>query len=184
MQEAAKTYCVYCKTGCERSVIWRLERMGLRSFTPFAIRTKYEGKAKIREERLLLPGYVFFECANATKETWTMITRVSNILKILKYADESYALTGRDLALVSWFRRCGGHIDVSEVYKKDGRLQVIEGPLKGLEDWIIKYNPKRGCVALAVGTDIMPFHVWCSVELVDDSISISGAGVAQHGGKI
>lgn len=173
-----KTYCVYCKTGCEKNVIWRLERMGYRSFTPLAIRVTYEGKAKIRAERLLLPGYVFFECANATKETWKRIVQISDILKILQYVNESYALTGRDLALVNWFRRHGAYIGISKVYKKDGRIRVVEGPLKGFEDWIVKYNPKRGCVALAIETEIMPFLVWCSVELTDEPSALAQAVTA------
>lgn len=159
-----KSYCAFCETGREESVIRRLSKMGYAGFTPYAIRKVYEDKKHITVKRPLLPGYVFFESGEISN--WTDLHRAEHILRILRYESGSYALMGRDLEFVNWIRRNDGCIDISRVYREGDRIRVVDGPLKDYEGKIVKYNPKRRCVAIMIGSAAIPIKVWCSVELI------------------
>lgn len=141
-----------------------LEERGAKPLAPLAVHLCPRG----RERRRLLPGYVFFEQADAPD--WPGIVRFSAVLKVLHYRDEDPALRGEDLAFVQWLKMHEGLIDVSQVVKVGTKIAFVSGPLLGMEGQVLKVNRSRRQVQIAVGDEGNLFHtIWCSIEYVQDN---------------
>ncbi len=160
-------YCLFCKAGQEQNVIRMLEERGAMPLAPLAVQLRPAQKGLERVRRRLLPGYVFFEQADAPD--WQGIIRHSAVLKILHYQDETPELRGEDLAFVRWLRMQEGLIDVSEVMKVGTKIAFVSGPLVGMEGQVLKVNKGRRQVQIAVGGEGNLFHaIWCSIEYVQE----------------
>ena len=158
-------YCLFCKAGQEQNVIRMLEERGARALAPLAVHVRPGEKGMERVRRRLLPGYVFFERADAPD--WADIARHSAVLKVLHYQDESPELKGADLEFVRWLQVNEGLIDVSEAVKVGTKIAFVSGPLVGMEGQVMKVNKGRRQVQIAVGGEgNMIRAVWCAIEYV------------------
>jgi transcription antitermination factor NusG len=144
-----------------------LEEQGARPLAPIAVhmRPGQQGMERVRQR--LLPGYVFFEQADAPD--WPGIIRYSAVLRVLHYQDETPELRDADLAFVRWLKVHEGLIDVSEVVKAGTKIAFVSGPLVGMEGQVLKVNKGRRQVQIAVGDEGNLFHaIWCSIEYVQE----------------
>ena len=160
-------YCLFCKAGQEQNVIRMLEEHGARPLAPLVVHMRPGQKGMERVRQRLLPGYVFFEQADALD--WPGIVRHSAVLRVLHYQDETPELRDADLAFVRWLKVHEGLIDVSEVVKVGTRIAFVSGPLVGMEGQVLKVNKGRRQVQIAVGDEGNLFHaIWCSIEYVQE----------------
>ena len=160
-------YCLFCKGGQEQNVMRMLEERGARPLAPLAVRVRTGAKAREKTRQRLLPGYVFFEQADAPD--WPGIIRYSAVLRVLHYQDETPELRGKDLEFVRWLRANEGLIDVSEVVKVGTKIAFVSGPLVGMEGQVLKVNKGRRQVQVAVGGEGNLFRaMWCSIEYIQD----------------
>ena len=160
-------YCLFCKAGQEQNVIRMLEERGARPLAPLAVHMRPGQKGMERVRQRLLPGYVFFEQADAPD--WPGIVRHSAVLRVLHYQDETPELRDADLAFVRWLKVHEGLIDVSEVVKVGTRIAFVSGPLVGMEGQVLKVNKGRRQVQIRVGDEGNLFRaIWCSIEYVQE----------------
>ena len=160
-------YCLFCKAGQEQNVIRMLQERGARPLAPMAVHFQPGERGLEKARRRLLPGYVFFEQADAPD--WPGIVRHSAVLRVLHYQDETPELRDADLAFVRWLKVHEGLIDVSEVVKVGTRIAFVSGPLVGMEGQVLKVNKGRRQVQIAVGDEGNLFHaIWCSIEYVQE----------------
>ena len=161
-----ESYCLFCKSGQEGTVIELLQRSGWDAFSPLAVRYRPNGNGLSRTRARLLPGYVFFEAEEAPD--WEPVRRFSGVLKVLRYEDGSCALRGEDLAFVGWLKRYGGVVDVSQVVKVGTKIAFVGGPLVGMDAKVLKVNKSRRQVQIALGDGEVFFrNIWCSIEYIE-----------------
>jgi transcription antitermination factor NusG len=161
-----ESYCLFCKSGQEGTVIELLKRSGLNAFSPLAVRYRSDENGLSRTRARLLPGYVFFEAED--EPDWERILRYTGVLKVLRYEDGYCALRGEDLAFVDWLRRYGGVVDVSQVVKVGTKITFVGGPLVGMDAKVLKVNKSRKQVQIALGDgDVLFRNIWCSIEYIE-----------------
>jgi len=96
----------------------------------------------------IFPGYVFLELSeeeDVLRYHWAF-RRTEGFYRFLRSNQDIAPLQNRDLELVLHFvKRVGPLAGKSKVYfDENSRIQVISGPLSGLEGRIIKADKRKG----------------------------------------
>ena len=86
------TYCLFCCSGKENSVIKMLKNEGFPAIAPTVMHWTGGAAQPKKTARRLMPGYVFFDAD--TEPMWNRILKDSAVLKLLNYGDGEYALRG------------------------------------------------------------------------------------------
>lgn len=106
------------------------------------IRQKGETKSQIEP---VFPGYIFMEAENLESEIYWSLRTTPGFYRFLPENKEPKPLEGRDLAMLSHFMSFGDVADKSKVrFDENDRIQILEGPLKGLEGCIVKVDRRKG----------------------------------------
>ena len=110
-------------------------------------------KRKLRERkggqwrfvtRKLFPGYILFN-GMLDIDTYYSIKRIPEVIRLLK--DESTILTinEEELRVLNvLLGKTENTVEISTVLKEKDKVQVIEGPLMGLEGRIVSINARKG----------------------------------------
>lgn len=138
----AQAYCLFCRTGQERGVAAELSRWEqTRALFPQRTKMERRGGHWVHTNRPLLPGYVFlYAPAQVEMEK---VRKLSNVLRVLRYADGEGALKGADRVFADWMWRQSGIIGLSKAVKIGERVQIVEGPLKDLGGTVIKLDSHK-----------------------------------------
>ncbi len=92
----------------------------------------------------IFPGYIFISASVAPSALYRLVKSVPGFVRFLKSNTDITPLEGPDLELVRHFLRHGEIVRKSLVkFETDQRIQVLEGPLKGLEGMIIKVDKRK-----------------------------------------
>lgn len=160
--------CVFCKTGSEEAAARLLNttpRMHW-AFVPKKVEHRSEKGNKSTVEKVLFPGYVFFQAEEEWIPTRTMY-HADYILRVLR-KDGGWQLHGDDEALVRWLLEHDGLLEMSKAYQEGARVVIKSGPLKELEGVIAKVDRhnRNGMVTL----DLFgrKTNVWLAFELVKE----------------
>lgn len=143
-------YAVQIKTGQEEKIIdtakknlsFRIEKQRF----IFPKRTLKIRKAGIQkdEEKPIFPGYFFIETDTIDKELYATLKQIFGFYRFLKNNNDITPLNGKDLSILHHFMQFGKTITTSQVYfDENDRICVTEGPLKGLEGYIIKVDKRK-----------------------------------------
>lgn len=101
------------------------------------------------EKRPVFQGYVFLGIINENdfeKIHW-IARRTKYFLRFLPGNEIRQSLSGYDLGILSHFISYKENIDISKVqFDENDKIVVLEGPLKGLEGYIVKVD-RRKCRA-------------------------------------
>ena len=93
----------------------------------------------------LFPGYLFLETEDLTPMMIRALKRISGFVRVLESNQDPRPLSGRDLELVRHFLGFGEIVRESKViFDENRRIEVVEGPLKGLEGRIVKVDKRKG----------------------------------------
>ena len=141
--EQKRWYVVWAASRCERRLSERLSRElsgeGERVWLPTRIerRRMGEGAGDRDFELLLFPGYVFVYTAQP-EELHTILKKknISDFLKILQTGDEFVPITDEEEEILKRLTGETGRVDISTGLIREGVLQVIQGPLKGMEPYV------------------------------------------------
>lgn len=137
-------YVMQVRTGTEETIRKQCERqisraVLRRSFIPYyEEKKKYEGEWHIRE-RVLFPGYVFL-VAEEVGELIEGLKRVVGLTKLLSVGDDIIPLSAEEVAFLL---KMGGEeqlMCLSTGIIEGDRVQVLSGPLKGMESSIRKID--------------------------------------------
>jgi len=94
----------------------------------------------------VFPGYIFLEVPELDVPLYWTLRTTPGFYRFLPENRQPQPLEGRDLATLKHFMSFGNAIaDKSKVrFDENDRIQVAEGPLKGLEGRIIKVDKRKG----------------------------------------
>ncbi len=101
---------------------------------------------KITEKKAaVFPGYAFIETEKFTKDIYNDVKQLKGFYRFLPNNQTPTPLTGSDLDTLKHFISFGCVAKFSlAVFDENDRIQILEGPLKGLEGKIIKVDKRKG----------------------------------------
>ena len=151
-------YVLEVLSGKEISAVHALRAVGYGAFSPSRILPERRGGVWKDVERMMLPGYVFLS-AQMSAEDWHRAMATDGAIRIL-------GANGPEPVLDAEAERMrvlgnGGEawgVSIARIIRRgvneDGAdeidLIVDSGPLKGLEDWIVAFEPRRRRALVAV----------------------------------
>jgi transcription termination/antitermination protein NusG len=104
-------------------------------------------KAGIAKSSLepVFPGYIFLEAPELDDLLYWCLRTTPGFYRFLPENHQRKPLEGKDLATLKHFMSFGPVADRSKVtFDEQNRIQVLEGPLKGLEGRIVKVDKRKG----------------------------------------
>ncbi|MCF7927569.1 MAG: antiterminator LoaP [Spirochaetales bacterium] len=104
----------------------------------------------------IFPGYLFLETEEVSADIYWLLKRMPDFYRFLKSNYDIVPLEGDDKRLVLHFQSYGEIAEKSQVvFDENQRIQVLDGPLKGLEGRIVKVDKrkKRAKVKLSLYDD-------------------------------
>ncbi|MFP4329367.1 MAG: antiterminator LoaP [Spirochaetaceae bacterium] len=120
----------------------------------------------------LFPGYIFIETEAITPELVRNLRSATGFLRILDSVAHPKPLAGDDLELVRHFLGFGEVVKESKVtFSEESRIEVIEGPLKGLEGRIVKVDKRKGRAKVRLDLYKDSFLVDLGFEILNDAKS-------------
>ena len=117
-------------------------------------------------ERKLFPGYILIN-GILTAAAYHQMKKVPDILRFLK--DESTVLTLREnelKVLKSLLNPKDDTVGISTLFKERDKIQVVSGPLLGLEGLIVSVNPRKGRAKVRLSLASQDKVVELGVEMV------------------
>jgi transcriptional antiterminator NusG len=102
-------------------------------------------RGKVREELApVFPGYLFFEAEELPVDIYWTLRRTGGFIRFLKNNQQVEPLEGDDKRLLLHFLRYGEVVRKSTVtFDINNRIQVKEGPMKGLEGRVVKVDRRK-----------------------------------------
>ena len=117
-----------------RRILWPRRRLTIRR----------RGKKK-EELAPIFPGYVFIETEELTPENYWAVRHLPHFFQFLRSNHNVQPLSGADERLLVHFLSFGEVVDKSKVtFSENSRIEVLEGPLKGLEGRVVKVDKRKG----------------------------------------
>lgn len=118
-----------------------------------------KGRTKL-EEAPVFPGYIFFEYRDDELPTDIIheIRHSRYFIRFLLNNESPRPLNTRDSEIIRHFIHFGSLIPPSLIkFDEDQRIKVIQGPLQGIEGFIIKVNRRkhRAKVRLTIAESVM-----------------------------
>ena len=104
-------------------------------------RRKVKGE-RVDIERLLFPGYVFIS-TNEPQMLNLAMKGIKDFIGLLRSGGVFIALNQKEEELIRHLTDEKDNVGVSTGVIKDGKLKVIDGPLKGLERYVVKIDRHR-----------------------------------------
>lgn len=137
-------YVMQVRTGTEENIRCQCQRLISsevlhRCFIPYYQQKKrFQGKWHI-QEKILFPGYVFLIAENPEK----LINSFKNIIgltKMIGTGDEIVPLSQEEVNLLVRMGKENQLVEISFGIIKADRLQILSGPLQGMENNIYKID--------------------------------------------
>lgn len=92
----------------------------------------------------IFPGYIFIESDNISSEIYWILRKTTGFFRFLKSNSNIVPISIEDKSLLAHFLSYGEIVDKSNVYFDENKqIQVVEGPMKGLEGRIIKVDKRK-----------------------------------------
>ncbi|GHU77809.1 hypothetical protein FACS189462_0670 [Spirochaetia bacterium] len=159
-------FCIFCKTGNETAVETFLRELGYTVISSLSERNIVKNGKMIKENRHIIPGYVFF--SNNGEPDWDKIMDCKYVHYPLKYSDNTKQMREYDMKFVQWLIRHNDGIKISKVIQIGTKIKIIDGPLKEYEGNIIKVNKRQKCVAVKINTEGIINTIWLSYEYIKE----------------
>ena len=159
--------CLFCETGHEQEMCdlieYKCPDIRVRSARYVRHRTKYG--VHTRETKVFIPGYVFFRCEDDIFKP--MDFPRDRIFKLLKNEVGDWRLIGGDFAFAQWLFTYDGLLDFSTAYVENGWVSFLSGPLKDMEDKIMKIERRGRSGLIEVDFNGKKFRAWLGFNIVD-----------------
>jgi transcriptional antiterminator NusG len=150
----------------QRSLLSRTERQRL--FFPKRQLTIRRRGRPVQELKPLFSGYVFIEAEKIDTELYKIIKQTPDFFRFLKSNQNITPLSDRDLAIIKHFVSFGEVANASKVYfNESDRIVVAEGPLKGLEGYIVKVDKRKQRAKIQVNFSDNSFFLDLAFEVIE-----------------
>lgn len=159
MDEKAWRYgCLFCRTGAEATIAGYINQTitDVEAVAPPRTRRKTVAGKVIEDQVQLLPGYIFFR--TKTDEQLPLLTRITNVLKLLEYDNCNWELTGGDKEFAE-FLFDTGLLKPPHVTFIDGKLHFEYGFLYGHDDAVLRVNRRKKTAEVRLGIDRLAFWI-------------------------
>mgnify|MGYP002868589258 CR=1 FL=1 len=127
---------------------------------------KYKGEW-LEIEKLLFPGYLFVDTDNI-KTVADIIRDYQNCIGVLKIDGQYIPITKKEEAMLYKLTGDDGRVGVSTGYIEEGRVKVIDGPLQGLEEYIVSVNKHKRVAKIKLELFGEERTFTAALELVDE----------------
>lgn len=175
--EIMKVYILQVQTGQELATVHHLQEQVSRNprFTDKVMVHSLERSLKIKSrgkyhmiQKPLYPGYIFLE-ADCDPEELPALTRpVPGALRFLQSNQDITPLQMEEEEAFRKLLRCGHNIPRSKVRLiPDQPIQVVDGPLKGMEGTILRIDKRRERVSIRLTMSNKPFTLNLGIEIVE-----------------
>lgn len=139
-------YAIFVETGREDEVQRFIELL----FPDEEIRTLVPKRKLIERKRgktrecvkTLIPGYVL-TYTRMSDELYYGLKDLPAVYKVLKDDCEPIPIGKEEMSMILSLTRYGEIIELSEVYKEGNHIKVVNGPLKGMEGIIEKFDHRK-----------------------------------------
>lgn len=139
-----KWYVIQVNTGKEKSIqqqcLKTIDRADLSAVLIPTYSSQFKLKGEWKERRnMLFPGYVFLE----TDDIEYVMTRLSGIVgmtRMLRLGEAVVPITDSEQKIIERLTGADGNAELSFGVMEGSRIEVTQGPLKGLESQIIKID--------------------------------------------
>ena len=130
---------------------------------------KIRKAGKVTEKQLpVFAGYLFIGTDKISKELYQHLKRCKGFYRFLPNNQEPRFLEGRDLEILNQFISFGGLAKISQVvFDENDRIKVIEGPLSGLEGYIVRVNKRKGRATVCLDMCQTAFSIDLGFETLD-----------------
>ena len=163
-------YVIWTETGKEKEAAAELEsRLQAGTYkecwVPVRIeRHKRQGKM-FSVEKALFPGYFFIDCEDV-RQIVVQLRRLERFRLLLKSGDLYMPISEEDEKMIRRLTDHNGKLNVSLIKIIDGKLTVIDGPLKNMEQYITKTNLHKRKVLVEMELFEQKHSFWAAVEIV------------------
>lgn len=178
-------YAIQIYTAQEDNYIRRARRAGLapglRLFIPKRLLTIRKGGKTANREMTVFPGYVFLEIEGEEldEESRWKLRRAEGFIRFLQSTLHPTPLPEADRRVLLHFISFGERADKSKVtFDESDRIQVLEGPLKGLEGRIVRVDRRRGRAKVSLDLCSTGFLIDLGFEVV---ARVTQGGDGSHG---
>lgn len=161
-------YCLFTLTGQEEKLANELnEEYEYCLATPLmkmAHRSRMGEKYDIQE--VFLSSYVFLYLPK-DKDIKYVRSKRQYYFKVLSRNNDDGKLFGSDLEYAKWVMDVNGILSVSEAIKIDGKVKIVNGPLKQLEGSIVEYSKKNRNCCIEIDFLGQKTRAWLPFEWID-----------------
>jgi transcription antitermination protein, nusG family len=130
---------------------------------------KIRKAGKVTEKQLpVFAGYLFIGTDKISKELYQHLKRCKGFYRFLPNNQEPKFLEGRDFEILNQFISFGGLAKISQVvFDENDRIKVIEGPLSGLEGYIVRVNKRKGRATVCLDMCQTAFSIDLGFEILN-----------------
>lgn len=102
-------------------------------------------KGNTKEELApIFPSYIFIETEDISPEMYWILKRTNGFVRFLKSNQNIEPLRGKERNLLLHFLHFGEVVEKSRVtFDENNRIQVADGPMKGMEGYIVKVDKRK-----------------------------------------
>lgn len=136
-----------------------------------------KGKTKL-EDSLVFPGYIFFEYEDEKLPLNTIyeIRHSRFFIRFLPNNESPLPLNTRDSEIIRHFINFGGLIPPSLVkFDENQKIKVIEGPLQGIEGFIIKVDRRKHRAKVRLTIADSPMTLDLAFEIMETETTEKGS---------
>ena len=130
---------------------------------------KIRKAGKVTEKQLpVFAGYLFIGTDEISKDLYQHLRKSKGFYRFLPNNQEPKFLEGRDFEILNQFISFGGLAKISQVvFDENDRIKVIEGPLSGLEGYIVRVNKRKGRATVCLDMCQTAFSIDLGFEILN-----------------
>lgn len=171
MNANEKWYALFVITGEEDKVRDRIHfrlKDDIKALVPKRqLRERKGGKWEYKL-RTLFPGYVLLK-GQMNKYKYSLIRDVPGVIKLLQDKDGPQEISEQEIRLISRLTYDNEIIGISSVFIQGGIVTVIDGPLLGMEGYIMSMDKRKGRVKVVLNLMGEQRTVELSITMVQTS---------------
>ena len=150
--------CLFCRTGAEATIAGYINQTmtNVEAAAPTRTRRKTVAGKPVEDQAQLLPGYIFFR--TDSDEPIPLLTRITNVLKLLEYDNLSWELTGSDREFAE-FLFDNDLLQPPHATFIDGRLHFEDGFLYRHDDAVLRVKRRKKTAEVRLEIDQLAFWI-------------------------